>query len=148
MIRRQSNKKLSLIGDNVEEVMSLMKMALMFSGETITQFSIQHLENVNNVSEFDPNEYCALVCVEDPLEKLEIVESILPFNTTFFTLNYAKMLGDNINIQWNCIIYPEVILFDNNFINDGCIIKSGSILPYGTNITNKYSFIDYNTVIR
>ncbi len=94
---------------------------------------------INQKTDFPPHK--ALLLVEDPFEAyLKIVEHFRPFTPITNSPGKASkigegtvvmpgvVIGNNVSIGKDCIIYPNVVIMDHCVIGDNVIIQAGSVI--------------------
>ena len=94
---------------------------------------------INQQTHFPPHK--ALLLVDDPFEAyLQIVKHFRPFTaiTKYLSddaiigegsmLMPGVVIGSNVRIGRNCVIYPNVSILDHTIVGDEVLIQSGSVI--------------------
>lgn len=84
---------------------------------------------VHGISEFDPEQYMAIVAIGDPAVRRRIVEGVMPENTVYGTL-----------------VHSTARLIGHPYIGEGCMICAGAVVMPGA-VVNDHSIISVNATV-
>ena len=144
-----AGKKLFIIGyQGSEDIVDLAKDMSIFDEIEVIHNSKEFLiTDINKYAENTNLEVFLFVNIENPREKLKILNGIRDSNYKIATLISPKAsVASSAKIDVGCIVEPMAVVKSHAIIEMGCTISSGTIIENNVKI-GKCSMIDYYAII-